>query len=177
MKKFFTSLTFVLAFIGYGLYQYFTNSTTLQYVANNSSTSQSTNNNPTVTNPTVTTPAPKTTKTVTPVPTPTPTPTSVVAKPVGQYSDGTYVGDTANAYYGNVQVQVTVSGGKMTDVTFLQYPNDRSTSRFINNQAMPALQNEAIQAQNANVNGVSGASDTSAAFRESLASALSQAKS
>ncbi len=182
MKKFFTSLTFVLAFIGYGLYQYFTNTTTMQYVADNSSTSQTTNNKTTITT-TIQTTYNSVTKT-TPTKTkatkstkPTPTPTPVVTKPTGQYVDGTYVGSTANAYYGNVQVQATVTGGKLTDVTFLQYPNDRSTSRFINNQAMPSLQSEAIQAQSANVNGVSGASDTSAAFRESLASALSQAKS
>jgi uncharacterized protein with FMN-binding domain len=101
-------------------------------------------------------------------------PTPAAAK--GQYTDGTYTGTAANAYYGNIQVAATISGGKLTNVTFLQYPNDRSTSRFINQQAMPQLKAEAIQAQSANVDGVSGASDSSGAFKESLASALSQAQ-
>ncbi len=59
---------------------------------------------------------------------------------------------------------------------FLQYPDTHSTSVYINQQAMPYLQQEAIQAQSANVNIVSGATDTSIAFQQSLASALAQAK-
>jgi uncharacterized protein with FMN-binding domain len=97
-------------------------------------------------------------------------------KPRGQYIDGSYTGSVADAYYGNVQVRATVAGGKLTKVTFLQYPNDRSTSVSINRQATPLLAQEAIQAQSAKVDGVSGASDTSAAFVQSLASALAKAK-
>jgi uncharacterized protein with FMN-binding domain len=68
-----------------------------------------------------------------------------------------------------------VAGGKITDVKFLQYPNDNRTSISINSQAMPYLTQEAIQAQSANVNTVSGASATSGAFRQSLQAALAQA--
>lgn len=93
----------------------------------------------------------------------------------GQYTDGTYDGSTYNAYYGNVQVSVTVTGGKITAVKFLQYPNTHSTSVFINQQAMPYLQQEAIQAQNANVQLISGATYTSQAFIQSLSSALAKA--
>ena len=93
----------------------------------------------------------------------------------GQYKDGTYTGNPADAFYGNIQVQAIISGGRITDVQFLQYPNDRSTSIAINSQAMPYLKQEAIQAQSANVDIVSGATDSSQAFQESLASALSQA--
>lgn len=92
------------------------------------------------------------------------------------YKDGTYTGSAADAYYGNIQVQVTIAQGKITDVAFLQYPNDNNTSRFINQQAMPLLKNEAIQAQSATVDIVSGASDSSQAFQQSLSSALQQAK-
>ncbi|MBU6321496.1 MAG: FMN-binding protein [Patescibacteria group bacterium] len=110
-------------------------------------------------------------------PTPAQTPATTPApKPAGQYADGTYTGSSADAYYGMVQVRATVAGGKVTNVTFLSYPSDRSTSRYINGQAMPYLSQEAIQAQNANVDIVSGATDTSLAFRQSLASALAQAK-
>lgn len=93
------------------------------------------------------------------------------------YKDGQYTGSVADAYYGNVQVQVTIAGGKLTKVNFLQYPSDRSTSRAINSQAVPYLQQEAIQAQSAQVDTVSGATYTSEAFVQSLGSALSQAKS
>jgi uncharacterized protein with FMN-binding domain len=107
--------------------------------------------------------------------------TNVPATPVPTNStglkDGTYTGDSADAFYGFIQVQVAISGGKLTDVQFLQYPNDRSTSRMINGQAMPILRQEAIAAQSANVDIVSGATDSSQAFIQSLSSALAKAKS
>jgi uncharacterized protein with FMN-binding domain len=105
-----------------------------------------------------------------PVPTPAPAPVQT-----GQYRDGTYTGSIADAYYGNVQVQATIQGGKITNVQFLDYPKDRQTSVIINSQAMPYLISEAIQAQSANVNVVSGATASSGAFQQSLASALAQA--
>jgi uncharacterized protein with FMN-binding domain len=93
------------------------------------------------------------------------------------YKDGAYTGTAADAFYGNIQVQATISGGKITNVTFLQYPSDRDDSVRINQQADPELAQEAIQAQSANVDIVSGATDTSNAFIQSLTSALNQAKS
>lgn len=94
---------------------------------------------------------------------------------MSQYKDGIYTGKTVDAYYGLVQVQATISDGKITSVDFLQYPNDRRTSVYINNQAMPYLKKEAISTQSADVNIVSGATQTSLAFRKSLKSALDQA--
>ncbi len=95
--------------------------------------------------------------------------------PKGKFADGTYTGSPADAFYGTIQVQATVRNGLLADVQFLQYPNDRDTSRQINGQAMPYLKSEAIQAQSAQVDIVSGATDSSLAFQESLASALQQA--
>jgi uncharacterized protein with FMN-binding domain len=104
-------------------------------------------------------------------------PTAPTAKTSStQYKDGSYTGSAADALYGYIQIQAVVQGGKLTDVVFVQYPNDRSTSREINSQAMPALKQEAITAQNAQVDGVSGATDSSQAFIQSLGSALQQAK-
>ena len=97
------------------------------------------------------------------------------AQSSGQYKNGTYTGASVNVYYGYVQVQVVIQGGQIAAVNFLQYPNDRSTSVYINQQAMPLLKQEAIQAQSANINGVSGASATSQGFVQSLNDALSQA--
>lgn len=93
------------------------------------------------------------------------------------YKDGAYTGNAADAIYGYIQVKAIISGGKLTDVEFLQYPNDRHTSVEINSQAMPLLKQEAIQAQTARVDGVSGATDTSQAFVQSIGDALSQARS
>lgn len=93
-----------------------------------------------------------------------------------RYKDGTYTGSTEDAYYGNIQVQATITNGKVSDITFLQYPNDNRTSQSINTQAMPMLKSEALLAQNAQVDIVSGASDSSMAFQRSLATILTQAK-
>ena len=93
------------------------------------------------------------------------------------YKDGQYTGSSADAYYGYVQVKAVIQGGKITDVQFLQYPSDHSTSVAINQQAMPYLQQEAIQAQSAQVDIISGATYTSQAFIQSLTGALSQAHS
>jgi len=116
------------------------------------------------------------------------TPTGTVATPTGTtgstgatgstsgtYKDGTYTGSVADAYFGSVQVAVNITAGKISNVTFLQYPNDRGTSKQINAGAMPRLSAEAVAAQSANVNIVSGATQTSQAFEQSLQAALSQA--
>jgi uncharacterized protein with FMN-binding domain len=92
------------------------------------------------------------------------------------YKDGQYDGRIADAYYGNVQVRAIIQGGKLTDVQFLSYPNDRNQSIEINSHALPILKSEAIKAQSAQVDIVSGATNTSNAFINSLSSALSQAK-
>jgi uncharacterized protein with FMN-binding domain len=92
------------------------------------------------------------------------------------YKDGSFTGKSSDAVYGYIQVKATVSGGKLTDVEFLDYPQDRRNSVEINDYAMPQLKDQAIQAQSAQVDGVSGATDTSQAFIESLGNALTQAK-
>jgi uncharacterized protein with FMN-binding domain len=101
---------------------------------------------------------------------PTPSPTSS-----GQYKDGSYTGSVADAQWGFVQVKAVISQGKITDVQFVEYPSDRSRSRYINSIADPELTNEAIQAQTAQVDIITGATDSSQAFVQSLADALSQA--
>ena len=113
-----------------------------------------------------------------PAPLPTtsgPSPQPITSSP-GQYKDGQYTGDRADAFYGNIQVKVTVGGGKITNVQFLDYPQDRDRSIAINRAAIPLLSSEAIQAQSANVDVISGATATSQAFVQSLQSALDQAK-
>jgi uncharacterized protein with FMN-binding domain len=111
---------------------------------------------------------------------PTPVPTAATSAPAtvahSQYKDGQFTGDTVDAFYGLVRVQATIQSGKIADVQFLEYPNDRRTSIRINNIAMPYLTTEAIQAQSAEVDIISGATLTSEAFIQSLQSALESAK-
>ena len=105
-------------------------------------------------------------------------PTDAPATPApaaGQYKDGSYTGPTVNAFYGYVQVEADVQNGQLANVKFLQYPSDRRTSQRINNVAMPWLTSEAIQAQSANVDIISGATLTSEAFARSLQVALQSA--
>lgn len=92
------------------------------------------------------------------------------------YKDGSYTGSVADAQWGVVQVKAVIKSGKITDVQFLQYPNDRNRSIYINSIADPQLSSEAIQAQSANVDIVTGATDSSEAFIQSLSDALSQAR-
>jgi uncharacterized protein with FMN-binding domain len=185
MKKLFISLAFIGAFVSYVFYN---NSVTnaanassnapVTTVTDSSAANVAVSTTNTTSNADTSNSVPASTPAQTPVTTPSPATTPVVVKKTttGQYVDGNYTGSVADAYYGNVQVRVTVSGGKITKIAFLQYPNDRSTSISINRRATPVLAAEAIQAQSANVSGVSGASDTSMAFQQSLGDALSQAK-
>jgi len=94
----------------------------------------------------------------------------------GQYKDGTYTGPVADAFYGNLQVVAVIQGGKLTDVQFPQYPQDGGHSQQVSATALPALKQEAITAQSANVNIVSGATQDSQAFQQSLGAALAQAQ-
>jgi uncharacterized protein with FMN-binding domain len=111
-----------------------------------------------------------------PPPTNTPAPTaSAVAQ--GQYKDGQYTGGNYNVFYGNVQVKAIIQGGKLTNVQVLNYPSDRRTSQRINQQAIPWLTQEAVQAQSANVDFISGATLTSEGFLQSLQDALTNAHS
>lgn len=91
--------------------------------------------------------------------------------------DGTYTGAAANTRYGPVQVQLTVSGGLITDVQVPEYPSSNGRDQQINSRALPTLMDETIQAQSAQVDMVSGATYTSTGYRTSLQSALDQARS
>jgi uncharacterized protein with FMN-binding domain len=101
--------------------------------------------------------------------------TAVAASSAGQYLDGTYAGTSENAYYGRVLVQVTVAGHRIASIKVLDYPQDRRTSRYINSQALPLLQQEVMQAQSDNVDTISGATLTSEAYIRSLGRALNKA--
>ncbi|MCY1693116.1 FMN-binding protein [Curtobacterium sp. SL109] len=94
----------------------------------------------------------------------------------GALQDGTYIGTAAATQFGNVQVQVTVAGGKISDVTPLQLTDRDGRSVQISAQAAPVLRQEALSAQSAEIDTVSGATYTSEGYLQSLQSALDQAR-
>ena len=89
--------------------------------------------------------------------------------------DGSYTGTAADTQFGPVQVSITVSGGKLTDVTVLQVPDNGRYEQQIVTEALPILRSEALSNQNANIDVVSGATYTSQGYSQSLQSALDQA--
>lgn len=90
-------------------------------------------------------------------------------------ADGTYTGSSVNTRFGSVQVQVTLSGGTITDVTALHLTDADGRSVQISNRAAPILREEVLSAQSANVSSVGGATYTSQGYLSSLQSALDQA--
>ena len=86
----------------------------------------------------------------------------------------TIQGPAVDMRWGPVQVTIVVKGKVLTDVQATA-PTERSRSAFINNQAIPILRQEALQAKSANIDLLSGATLTSEAFAQSLQAALLQA--
>ena len=125
------------------------------------------------------TPAPASTKKATPKATsktttaPAPAPTTPAPAPAKP--SGTFVGSTQQTRFGPVQVQITLSNGKITAAKALQYPNNDFRSQQISQQAIPYLVQETLAAQSANIQGVGGASYTSQGWYDSLVSALAKA--
>jgi uncharacterized protein with FMN-binding domain len=162
IKKFFLSAFVVISFVAYLFHERNTNSTNVSagnFAPNTSAV------------PTLTFSASSNTATNTNA-----FPTVVMPSQATTYKNGTYNGPEVNAYYGLVQVQVVIQNEKIANVQFLDYPHDRRTSREINSQVMPWLTQEAIQAQSANVDLISGATLTSEGFVNSLQAALQSAR-
>jgi uncharacterized protein with FMN-binding domain len=155
MKKVTVAILIIGSFI---IYSFLYNHQTPVALLPNSSTASSSSKRPS-----------STTSTVPATPTTTGTSSSL-------YKDGTYTGSIADAQWGNLQIQAVIQHGKITNVPFLQYPNDRNRSVRINTSADPQLTSEAIQAQSANVDIITGATDSSEAFIQSLSDALAKAK-
>ncbi len=87
----------------------------------------------------------------------------------------TVTGDTVQTRWGPVQVRITVSAGRITDVTAVQYPNSNGRDQQISSYALPVLAEEALAAQSAQIDHVSGATYTSDGYVQSLQSALDRA--
>jgi uncharacterized protein with FMN-binding domain len=106
---------------------------------------------------------------VAPGPTTAPRPATTVAR--SRVINGTDV----PTRYGDVQVRVTLDGSRIVDVQAIQLPSSHQRSVEISQAAAPRLRAEALQAQSANIDVVSGASYTSIGYARSLQGALDQA--
>jgi uncharacterized protein with FMN-binding domain len=87
----------------------------------------------------------------------------------------TVTGDVASTQWGPVQVRLTVTGGKVTKVDVVHYPNGNPRDQEINSYALPILTQETLDQQNAQIDMVSGATVTSTGYVQSLQSALDKA--
>jgi uncharacterized protein with FMN-binding domain len=116
-------------------------------------------------------------------------PTAAVSSPATSSSSGssssgassstaaakTATGDAVSTPYGDVQLKVTVSGGRITAVEAVQLPANDPKSQQINSYAGPALQQSALSKQDGTVDAVSGATFTSNGYQQALQSALDKA--
>ena len=103
-------------------------------------------------------------------------PAAVVATTAGSTAGArTVTGAVETTPYGPVQVRITVRGGKVVDVTSVQLPQNDGRSVQINAYAAPLLRQEALTAQSAQIDAISGATFTSGGYQASLQSALTQA--
>ena len=91
------------------------------------------------------------------------------------YKDGTYTGTTVQHQYGAVTVTVTISGGKITNVTAQADSAGNGRSASIDSRAVPIMKSEVLAANSGNVQTVSGATYTTTAYITSLQSALAKA--
>ena len=101
--------------------------------------------------------------------------TNSPSSPSSTASAKTVTGQTVQTRWGPVQVQIIVSGSKVTAVNVLQAPSGNSRDVQINNSAVPVLKQKTLQAQGAGIDSVSGATYTSQGYISSLQSALDQA--
>src|SRR4029077_13518510 len=127
--------------------------------------------------PSVATPTPNTLPTIsstTPAVAAQPSATTVAPATTPPAATGTCTGQTVdgptvNTRWGPVQVEAVVSStGQICDVDAIQSPNDHGRSVRINQQALPILHDEVMDAQSASIDNVSGATITTRGYQQSL---------
>jgi uncharacterized protein with FMN-binding domain len=91
------------------------------------------------------------------------------------YKDGNYTGSSQSTPYGDVQVAVVISGGKITDVNFLRMPDSEGHSQEVTIGSKPLLEKQTLRNQNSQVDFITGATSTSEAYEQSLQAALNRA--
>jgi uncharacterized protein with FMN-binding domain len=111
-----------------------------------------------------------------PLTTGTPNPGALPPIPAGAHlEDGEYTSDKISFEWGDMRVKIVVAGGKMTGVQIMSYPDHRSTSLYLIQLADPILNSEVIKTQQAKVDIVSSATNSSYAYQDAITSALMKA--
>jgi uncharacterized protein with FMN-binding domain len=103
-------------------------------------------------------------------------PPAVATAPAGDGDSKSYTGDTVTTREGDVQVVITVAGGKVTAVSVPVHPSGSPRHDEISGRAVPQLVEATLAAQSADIDSVSGATYTSGGYKESLQSALDAAQ-
>jgi uncharacterized protein with FMN-binding domain len=122
--------------------------------------------------PTTTTTARRTGGSTPPPTTAGPPTTTTTAAPTASRSA---TGEATNYNFGILSVKVTVSGTKITNISIASIDDGGNPrSAYIDQASIPLLEQQALAAQSASIQGVSGASYTTAGFEQSLQSALTK---
>ena len=88
----------------------------------------------------------------------------------------TFKGPTEDTRHGPVQVSIVVKSKKIVNVKATIAPNEDGRSPFLQSHAVPVLKQEVLTSQNAKIDTVSGATETSDAYIQSLQSAIKKAR-
>jgi uncharacterized protein with FMN-binding domain len=89
--------------------------------------------------------------------------------------DGDYTSDRVQFEWGDLRARIVVTGGKITTVQIVSYPDHRSQSLYLIQLADPILTQEVIKTQQSKVNVVSSATNSSIAFQDAIAGAIVKA--
>jgi uncharacterized protein with FMN-binding domain len=93
-----------------------------------------------------------------------------------QYKDGTYTSDVAETLYGDIQISIIITGGKISDVEFNKMPGrDDGRTIQLTEMSRPLLEKTTLEKQSDKIDFVTGATSTSYGYQESLQSALDKA--
>jgi uncharacterized protein with FMN-binding domain len=104
-------------------------------------------------------------------------PAPALATPATGCDGDVVTSPTAMFRWGGIQLQVSFSkANAICDVTVLQYPNDRSKSIYINQNALPVYNKEAVTANSASISAMSGATESWEAYTAALQAVLDSRK-
>ncbi len=102
----------------------------------------------------------------------TPTPAAQITQipRLGPYKDGIYRA-TSGTPWGRITIAIKIVNGGWENINLVEIPNSPPSQ-----YAASFLANQALKAQNGSINGVSGATYTSNAFRDDLNQIVAQSK-
>jgi len=98
------------------------------------------------------------------------------ASSLGASTSRTFRGPTEETQHGPVQVSIVVKHRKIVNVEAAISPNNDGRSPFLQGRAVPVLKQEVLTAQSAKIDTVSGATEFSGAYIQSLQTAIKKAR-